>query len=343
MIHKISSTTIFSLAIFFALPALAAPSILSVNGNVSDENQIEISGSGFKIKNPATPLSFKNYEDGQMNGNGFTAWFTDNFEVATSGNKTNSLYYGRAFYNGTVGERVWNRYIFPADYTTIFTSFWFKIDENQQSGKFYRLYFGEGTSNNIYLSTGCDNTLIRGASECNGSTNWGSGGNIPSQTWTRIEVLADTSKFIVWRDGIEVFTRYDWTNGGSCAWNTNGHALDLPNMIDEPGPARCSTNPTYEGEYSYDDIYVDNTLARVEMGNAPSFLACTKREIQIPSSWSQDLITFQVNQGSFGSGEQAYLFVVDENGDASEGYPITFGEGSGDAIPPASPSGLIVS
>ncbi len=96
MIHKISSTTIFSLAIFFALPALAAPSILSVNGNVSDENQIEISGSGFKMKNPATPLSFKNYEDGQMNGNGFTVWFTDNFEVATSGNKTNSLYYGRA-------------------------------------------------------------------------------------------------------------------------------------------------------------------------------------------------------------------------------------------------------
>ncbi len=52
---------------------------------------------------------------------------------------------------------------------------------------------------------------------------------------------------------------------GPMAGVAHGTQTDMPfdsspNMIDEPGPARCSTNPTYEGEYSYDDIYVDTHL-----------------------------------------------------------------------------------
>ncbi|MCD6288604.1 MAG: hypothetical protein J7M12_05765, partial [Candidatus Hydrogenedentes bacterium] len=59
-------------------------------------------------------------------------------------------------------------------------------------------------------------------------------------------------------------------------------------------------------------------------GNASTWSACTHREIQIPTAWSNDTITFTVNQGSFPYGT-AYLYVVDSTGAWNEnGYPITF-------------------
>jgi hypothetical protein len=77
-----------------------------------------------------------------------------------------------------------------------------------------------------------------------------------------------------------------------------------------------------------DDVYIDNTQARVELGNNPVFANCTHREIQIPTAWSDTEITVQFNQGTFQVGDQAYLFVIDEDGNASAGYPIVIGESS---------------
>jgi len=75
-----------------------------------------------------------------------------------------------------------------------------------------------------------------------------------------------------------------------------------------------------------DDVYIADTRARVEIGDNPDWDSCTHREIQIPTAWSDSSITFEVNQGSFLDGEQVYLFVVDANGEASAGYPVTIGQ-----------------
>jgi len=80
----------------------------------------------------------------------------------------------------------------------------------------------------------------------------------------------------------------------------------------------------------FDDLYIATTQARVEMGNASSWAACTHREIQIPTAWSDNSITITVNQGSFQDGDAAYLFVVDAEGNVSNGYPITIGGGGGE-------------
>lgn len=80
--------------------------------------------------------------------------------------------------------------------------------------------------------------------------------------------------------------------------------------------------------YSYwDDIYIDNSWARVEIGDNAVYDNCTHREIQIPSSWSDTSIDITVNRGSFPTGS-AYLFVVDEDGVASDGYSITIAAGT---------------
>ncbi|MFH1586812.1 MAG: hypothetical protein ABID38_03080 [Candidatus Diapherotrites archaeon] len=102
--------------------------------------------------------------------------------------------------------------------------------------------------------------------------------------------------------------------------------------------ASCSDPGPNEYKIYYDDVYVDSTRARVEIGNEATWADSTHKEIQIPSSWSNGIIEFTANQGAFGDGNAAYLFVIDEFGEMNEtGYPISFGEapacGDGDNRP----------
>jgi hypothetical protein len=97
-----------------------------------------------------------------------------------------------------------------------------------------------------------------------------------------------------------------------------------------------------------DDVYMDDTWARVMIGNAPTFDSCTHREPLIPTAWSNTSITVYFNQGSFPNGSKVYLFVIDSNGNASPGKEIAIGgtASAGDApIPttyPNPPSKLII-
>jgi hypothetical protein len=82
------------------------------------------------------------------------------------------------------------------------------------------------------------------------------------------------------------------------------------------------------------DAYIDTTPARVEMGNASTWAACTHREIQIPTSWSSSAINITLNRGSFGSTDSVCLYVVDASGAVSPGYAVTLGSGGGGTTPP---------
>jgi hypothetical protein len=73
----------------------------------------------------------------------------------------------------------------------------------------------------------------------------------------------------------------------------------------------------------WDEIYIDSTQARVEVGNASTWSGCTQREIQIPSAWSSSSITITSNKGSFGSFSGKYLYVVDSSGNVNaNGYAL---------------------
>ncbi len=92
----------------------------------------------------------------------------------------------------------------------------------------------------------------------------------------------------------------------------------------------------------FDDFYVatgPNARARVEIGNQPVYQDCTNLAIITPTNWRNNAITATVRAGSFQSGE-AYLFVVDANGNVSNGLGVKIngnydGEGGGaDTTPP---------
>lgn len=68
------------------------------------------------------------------------------------------------------------------------------------------------------------------------------------------------------------------------------------------------------------DVYLDTTWARVMIGDAPTLDASTHLEIQIPIAWSATAITVVLNTRTFPADKPSYLFVIDQNNNASQGY-----------------------
>jgi hypothetical protein len=85
-----------------------------------------------------------------------------------------------------------------------------------------------------------------------------------------------------------------------------------------------------------DDIYIDDTYARVFLGDSINFSGCNKKEMQIPTAWSGNLISISPHLGVFQGKPEAFLYVVDANGQAnSQGLRVNlFIE---DRLPPAFP------
>lgn len=119
------------------------------------------------------------------------------------------------------------------------------------------------------------------------------------QTWTNLQLNEDLQNILTRADdGVSNLKKID--------------NFLLPFMVDIPVEMRIYV----------DNVYVDSTRARVEIGNHPEWSQCTRREIQIPTAWSDTSIGFELNRGGLSAGP-AYIFVVDTNGRASAGFPIT--------------------
>lgn len=85
----------------------------------------------------------------------------------------------------------------------------------------------------------------------------------------------------------------------------------------------------------FDDVYVDHTLARVELGDAPTYAACTRLETQTPLSWSDSQIKVRTNLGAFSPAAPKFIYVTDKNGVTNaEGFPLS---APGVNAPPAPP------
>jgi hypothetical protein len=84
---------------------------------------------------------------------------------------------------------------------------------------------------------------------------------------------------------------------------------------------------------AFDDIYIDNTFARIMLTNQPDYESSTIIEPHIPSAWAQGEVTCTVNIGRLADNETAYLFVFDsDNNHNTFGYPVTTGDSVDDTI-----------
>ncbi|MBK8508351.1 MAG: hypothetical protein IPL51_06760 [Candidatus Competibacteraceae bacterium] len=312
---KNSTIALATILLISSVESYGAPII---NTLVNNGQSLTIQGSGFNTHSkfggdqPFLNKAWNNFENGTLNGGNIEmGGYPQNWRINTINNKPNSKKYAEKFFNdGRLGALEIDQNNTPNEW---FISFWFKVLDNNQSGKFLRIY---GSNGNIYFSTGGPDYQIRAYGEgADGPTQWGSPNTFTPNKWHKFEVYMreNPKALIVWLDGKQQWSRPDMvaTNFGG-----NGHTMDIGNMID-------SAEEGYgdKGSYSYDDVYVDHTQSRVEIGNASTWSASTIRAIQIPTSWSDSSIKVNLNKGSITS-DTAYLFVIDSAGNASTGYPI---------------------
>lgn len=139
-------------------------------------------------------------------------------------------------------------------------------------------------------------------------------------TWHRTDYYMDmgdidvaNGEFRNWLDGQEneqvdgLLVRMDGFDGGFewvmsefCGWDSYG------------------TDNAY---YLWMDcFYISTTQARVELGDNEDFDACNVRYIQPSVNWTDTELEIDIRTGTLSG--QCYLFVVDEKGAASVGFPI---------------------
>jgi hypothetical protein len=84
----------------------------------------------------------------------------------------------------------------------------------------------------------------------------------------------------------------------------------------------------------WDDIYISQSEARVEVCDQATYSACVNKEIQYPTSWADGRITVRLNKGNKSS-VGSYLYVVDSTGAANaNGYRL------GTTVAPSAPTGV---
>jgi len=339
----------------------AAPSITNVSGTVSHGQSINISGSGFGTKTPAAPILWETFDDGMNGANistggkwspyaGDGARYNNSQPYSGEFSAYNYVQYGDSHPAGFSTSY----YMLPFATDTIYYSFMFRhvgtryttgVDKNWRINTGNNHYRGDGmialSDGYIFYTSG--NTDIF-PSDDYGTGRYFSEPEYGSSTWTRHQTFvkystpAGTSNGYIWAAvGNQQKTFANIIN------RPIGYSYQVTNVLLGLMHDQGSLKP---GEYHHmyiDDVYIDNTLSRVELGNASTWTACTIREVQIPSAWTNTTISVTVNRGSFRESDGSWLYVIDSSGNVNaNGFPIRFGSTSGDIIPPSPPSGVVI-
>jgi len=99
---------------------------------------------------------------------------------------------------------------------------------------------------------------------------------------------------------------------------------ELPGLLDNSSGA--DDWPENGGQMLFDNIYLstgDGAQARIELGDSSTYSACKNLDIFTVTSWAASSVTATARITDFGTGDTAYLFVVDADGNVSDGYEVT--------------------
>ena len=353
---------LYSCIFIFPTLTVAAPIIDSISGTVSNGDNITIQGSGFGNKAEGPPLKFDSfeqtggdYDDGDPLANGWLQWYSfGQSEYETSNTRSGSSKHAlsdftsdshRAFIYDHGSETLTPVYItFWVRYNSISESDapqakWLRVMQSTSSGDF------ESVVTNIIQWGGMTSSTINVRRENVTYAPIGDNSR-PTPTeevWIREEHYYVESSGTNQADG-ELHVWMQTSEGGKFLHEINEKSITTNSGTDRWRYVMFSEyKKKWTGTFEFDDIYIDNTQARVEIGDNATWANCTHREIQIPTAWSDLSIAFTFNQGSFQNGNTVYLYVLDPNGDMNtSGYPITIGSNGGedDNPPPDPPTSL---
>lgn len=119
------------------------------------------------------------------------------------------------------------------------------------------------------------------------------------------------------------------TRNSASDWSTWAIGGGYYDMCDSADP----------GSVDIAEVYFDDTPMRVELGNASTWAAVTRAEIQRPTAWNAGGTSIDVvlNAGGFGDSDTAWLYVFDDNNNplfSGAGFQVTLGSGGGGGSDP---------
>jgi hypothetical protein len=334
---RLSFLSLLGAPLLLATTAWCVPKIDSVV--TQPDGRLVITGSGFGEHPDFSPgdatrlnLAWTSFDSGRLTSESFkiTEGLTQNWRVTAEGSRPHSGFHAQKYFNNSrLGALAYMQTQNPGQW---YTSFWFRLLPNTQGGKFFRMY-ASGQQYNVYLMTGGTDTMIRGFSEVPGLTpapvtQWSSPQHLGNE-WRRIEIWMSekTNEVTVWIDGLHQWTKTNWMPS---SFPTANHTWDFGNMINEP-----AASDGQNGAYSFDDIYLSYTRARVELTESPRLEFSREREIQTPIEWSDTRIVVRQNKGAFDAEETVYIHVIDADGrNGAEGRVLAVDQPNTNVKPP---------
>jgi hypothetical protein len=339
------------------MPALqSAPSITATSGTVTANGTVTITGAGFGTKASAAPLIFDNFEAGTVGtkvmtsratvgqwqtGAGYEAGqYTDS--LARTGSKSVKM-------TSTPQSKVYNISMCQnGSFSTIYMDWRVRVhlfDRVSRNWKPWRVYGDSDRlqADSVAFCQGSANGVDDGAG---GGGFWYDNFGFAPDTWQHFQVMLKESSSPGALDGALIHYIDGKVIGSHTGISTRGNSahwdqIRIGHYWAYDGVDECPANAG--ADIYLDDIYVDTTWARVELGNATTYSASTHREIQIPKAWSGSSIQVGVNTGTFQQGATAYLYVTDAAGAVNaSGFPVTIGGGAPAAKKVKAPTALRV-
>jgi hypothetical protein len=323
-----------------AVSGVRNPSIAGVSGTLSAGGTVTIHGGGFGTKTPVKPLIFAPF-DSSMSPSSLgrriswtavsnfahsTQGYTGNCAKATNDSGNWTL---RADYNYWTAEG--NR-----AYMHKKVKYNFTVQHGNATNNFkiWRCWpAGASGYPNIYAASNNGRVFTEQAQGCSHlETGFWDEFPIDTTNWFTQEILLKASSAVNKKDGW-LSIRDDNTRHvaeGTVITRTScSPAYMVANYVVHGVLAnRGSWNPAWSvnNRMWVDDVYVDvgpYAWARVVLGDARTYGACRRLEIQIPTYWANGTITVRANPGRFASGQTVYLYVFDkDNRPNSAGFPV---------------------
>ena len=349
-----------------ARTSTGAPSISSTSGTFTHDNSVTISGSGFGTKATAAPLKWETFEDGVAGTNVTTTnyWSVQSStedNVLFDDGTYNSTRHGESdmhvrwirdtdlggtycFYRENVG--------FASTGGKAYVNTWVYIDYGYGDDDGWQLKlmylhkdnahgskpmfsvktwtYDNETTGSVQIHYCDDAAYGYSAYLMNGDASM-----MPEGYWVNLVMEYEDSSAPDEDDGFARLYHSDALGSDPYCVRTKSDITTRCESEGATGYVDCvslgylTQNGCDEATTYWDDVYMDNSWARVEIGDASTYANCTHREMQIPTAWSTSSISIDVNQGSMSTGT-AYLYVVDDDGAVnSSGYQITISSGGG--------------
>jgi hypothetical protein len=322
--------------------SLAAPVVSGISGSIANGQQVQISGSGFGQKSPAKPYLWAPFEN---SANPSSLGIVTSWDgIQSMGYAPGEGFNGTGALKATDNSGVWTANVVSQgfgwnDYGRKMYLFR-RVKQNfsvaGMNWKIIRIWPASGNQPNWFMQIGNGELAVSPPIDSYGYPhNDLTVAQGTPNVWKTEEFLTKSNS----ASGVSDAEFYHYVHGALVGVMTSG----LRFKDDGTAPMAMAypvhgvqANTGFPSNYRHwtDDVYMDNTWARVIVGDAPSLANCTRLDIQIPFAWSGDQIGITLNLESIPGGQPRYLFVVDANGARSSGYPL------GNEAVPSSPKNV---